>query len=132
MFFICFVIFAIIKSAATGAKAAYRTVFTPEGGGSSDTEENPNNPTPQQKAVVASVIAVIDTSLRESYDPKQWNLSPAVLRMIPTVTQILLNNNYPLSQAEIKDLILSLIPKVSVHVPEDQLYEATKNLSRRV
>jgi len=116
-FFVCFIIFAIVKSAATGVKAAYHAVF------------NPNQLTPEQEVLLVTIITIIAENLNKSYTPIRRNLTETLLITIPQVQDFLAAKGYPSPDSTIRDLVIQLIPRTHVYVPPDQISETIESLN---
>ncbi|GDX10401.1 hypothetical protein LBMAG57_21730 [Verrucomicrobiota bacterium] len=119
-FFACFLIFALIKSLAVGAKTAYKAVFNKP-----DLNEN-------EQLTLAAALSIIDVGLKQYYDPNHRNLVQAVLTITPKVHDIITHQGYSVTLSDTRDMVLQLIPRVHVYVPQEQLVEAATQLRNRI
>lgn len=115
-----FLVFALFKSIAGGAKAAYTAVF-----------DKPDL-TEHESLTFAGAFTIIDFELKKSYDLSRHNLAEVLLSVIPKVRDWMTGRGYNMTLCEARELVLQAIPRVHVHVPQEQLAAATTNLKNRI
>lgn len=98
IFLIGFVIFAVIKMAVVGTKAAYEAVF------------DPNAKDERVRALVANCMLRVSHVMHEKYTGQPGELSMAILQLTPAVQSMILEQGYrvnaDIAQAIVRNAIV--------------------------
>lgn len=109
-FFLAFVVFAFIKLAGRGVKAAYKAVF------------DPNSSDENIKRLMAQIYAIVNDKVAREYKPEQGSLEKIITDVIPTVKMLCLSNGYNLTAEQGLTVILAAIQYGHPHIPLDNLW----------
>lgn len=97
VFFVGFIIFAVIKVAVVGTKAAYEAVF------------DPNAKDERVRRLVANCMLRVSHVMHEKYTGQPGELSVAILQLTPAVQSMILEQGYQVTADIAKSIVRGAI-----------------------
>jgi hypothetical protein len=110
-FFVSFVIYAIVKSVATGATAAYEAVF------------DPNAKDQRIQELVGYCMLRVSHAMHEHHASEPGELKMAILQLTPVVQSLILEAGYKVN-ASIAERIVCQAIVVGRHATEEEIISA--------
>lgn len=114
-FFVLFVVFSVIKSAAKGAKAAYEAVF------------DPNAKDERIKNLVGNCMLRVSHTMHEKYSGNPSELPLAIVHLTPVVQSMILEAGYNVPANVARSIVCDAIV-FGKHATEDQVSNAVQQL----
>lgn len=114
-FFLAFVVFAFIKMAGRGVKAAYKAVFDPN-----STDEN-------VKRLMAQIYAIVNDKVAREYRPEPGCLENIIVEVAPTVKMLCESNGFTLTPQEGLAVILTAIQYGHPNIQLDNMWAEARN-----